>query len=268
MKALKSEVAAKYTLMGIRPGKYNFKGFGEIDLCALSVARADDLFRRGFQFLKLRNAEAGASAPPANPKVFPINKGAAGGETAHVHDMEKLRKNKKFINSLLALAWIELSEQDRKVFFDDENLFQEKKVMLNRVSTIDREMQTLHASVKLLASDDAKLNERGEIMNRLSELEEEKLELFGNIDVWGPRNPAGNDPDNVAAKAAEEAIKKQKLIEAHENYIYRNEPALKNMPESTPAEKKKKAAKAAEIERRKEELIKMGKPYNRKSKNA
>ena len=36
----------------ITPGRYNFQGFGEIDLSNLSPARAESLVKRGFPFLK------------------------------------------------------------------------------------------------------------------------------------------------------------------------------------------------------------------------
>jgi len=126
-------------------------------------------------------------------------------------------------------------------------------------------MQSLHAKLKLLAEDPEKEQERGEIMTELSKLEEEKLELFGKIDTWEIKE-SEVFPDAIAKKAAEEALKKQKLIAAHENYIYRNEPSLANMPETTATEKKKKEKLASEIEKRKKELIDLGKPYNRKSR--
>ena len=72
MKALRTEVAAKYALIGIRPGKYAFKGFGEIDLSELTVAKADELFKRGFPYLKLKNAKAAPEPVTGSQKVKPI----------------------------------------------------------------------------------------------------------------------------------------------------------------------------------------------------
>lgn len=267
MKALRTEVAAKYALIGIRPGKYAFKGFGEIDLSELTVAKADELFKRGFPYLKLKNAKAAPEPVTGSQKVKPIVPLKPAVEPVNPDKIPQLRKNKKFVNSLLMLEFKDLDENTRTVFFDNEDYFQEKKKLLLQVSETDRQMQGIHSKLKALAKDDdSTLQERGELMDELSALEEKKLETFGKIDTWD--EPAGkpSDPDKIKEKAAEEAIKKQKLIDAHENYIYRNEPSLANMPESTPGQKKKKAEKAAEIERRKQELIALGKPYQRKSR--
>ncbi len=51
---LPKEVAEKYRLKTIRPGKYNFQGFGEIDLRTLSLAAADELVKKKFPFLVLK----------------------------------------------------------------------------------------------------------------------------------------------------------------------------------------------------------------------
>lgn len=277
MKNLKSEVAAKYALIGIRPGKYNFKGFGEIDLGEITVPKADELYKRGFPHLKLRDgvsepaAEANSAKARRIKKKTDVNLSGPLMSTGAPLAIEELRKNKKFINSLLTLEWKDLSDHDRKIFFDQEEYFQGKKNLLHLVSENDRKMQGLHAKVKAIAEDPEKEQERGEIINELSELEEAKLEIFAAIDTWEAPEPSASEPaasesEALKAKAAEEAIAKQKLIAANENYIYRNEPALVNMPETTPSEKKKKQAKADEIERRKQELISLGKPYERKSK--
>ncbi len=270
---MKPEVAAKYALIGIRPGKYNFKNFGEIDLCQITQARADDLVKRGFPHLKLR--QGGPEAPAAvqsDQRVRLISHKAPpaqGNEPISEEALEKLRKNKPMISKLLSLEWKDLSDQEKKVFFESEEYFLAKKTLLHQVSEIDRQMQSLHANLKAKADDPEADAERGEIMDQLSELEERKLELFALIDTFVMKEPAGNDPASIAKAAAKEALEKQKLIEAHENYIYRGEGALANMPENTPAQKKKKQAKLNEINRRREELVKLGKPYNRQSrKNA
>lgn len=46
-------VAEKYTLTGIEPGKYDFPGYGVLDLRTLTVAQADALAARKFPWLKL-----------------------------------------------------------------------------------------------------------------------------------------------------------------------------------------------------------------------
>lgn len=45
------EVAAKYNLVGIKPGKYQFSGFGEIDLTKIDLVEADGLVKLGFPHL-------------------------------------------------------------------------------------------------------------------------------------------------------------------------------------------------------------------------
>ena len=58
-KALPAEVAEKYNLKIIRPGKYNFDKFGTIDLRTISLEKADALVEKGFTFLvaKAKNKE-------------------------------------------------------------------------------------------------------------------------------------------------------------------------------------------------------------------
>lgn len=261
-KTLNPEVAAKYVVVAIRPGKYNFKGFGEIDLCALTVSRADELVKRNFPHLKLRQGSADQVTEPGSLKARPINQAKPPVEITE-KTLGEMRKNKAFINKLLTLDFKDLTDQDRKIFFDDEKYFLEKKSLLHQVSETDREMKSLHANMKAIAKDDTKQDDRAVIMDTLSKLEEKKLLLFAGIDTWDHTDPL-TDPDAIAKKAGEDAIKKQKLIEAHENYIYRNEPLIAKMPEKTAAEKNKKQAKTTELKRRYEELVTLGKPYNRK----
>lgn len=269
MKNLKPEVAAKYVLVGIRPGNYNFKGFGEIDLSEVTLAKADSLFISGFSHFKLREGfEGAAPVSKSNLKARPLGgPSKTGNDQSDTPSMENLRKNKKLINKLLTMDWKDLAAQDRLIFFNKEGSFQAKKNLLNQVSENDRKMQGLHANLKALAEDSTKEEERAELMDELSELEETKLELFALIDAWEEPESNENDPQIIKEKAAQDAIAKQKLIAANENYIYRNEPALANMPESTSAEKRKKQAKVDEINRRKQELITLGKPYERKSRS-
>lgn len=51
---LPEEVTEKYTLKTIRAGKYNFQGFGEIDLRKLTLKKADELVAEKFPFLILK----------------------------------------------------------------------------------------------------------------------------------------------------------------------------------------------------------------------
>ena len=50
-KVLPKDVAEKYTMKMIRPGKYNFHGYGTIDLRTISLKKADEIVGKGFPFL-------------------------------------------------------------------------------------------------------------------------------------------------------------------------------------------------------------------------
>ncbi|SDM40441.1 hypothetical protein [Pedobacter antarcticus] len=53
---LSPEVAAKFTLKHVTPGKHYFNGYGEIDLTTLKLDQADHLVKSGFPFL-IENVE-------------------------------------------------------------------------------------------------------------------------------------------------------------------------------------------------------------------
>lgn len=264
MKTLNPQVAAKYQLVGLRPNKYSFKGFGEIDLCSLTLARADELVKRGFQFLKPR--ETGTAGEPAQP----VNLGARPLKIAKQVPSEPaenpvaLRGNKQFINKLLTLNFSDLLHQDKLIFFNDEKYFLEKKQALLEISGADRDMKSLHAKVKSLAKDPKKKDELAKLMNQIAGLEDFKVKKWQVIDTWN--DPTGTDPEQIKKEAAKEAIERDKQIKAHGNYIYRAELALPNMPKSKAADKKRYDEKLAEVERRKAELVKLGSPYDRKSR--
>jgi hypothetical protein len=57
-KTLKSEVAAKYNLVGVEVGKHIFNGLGEIDLAELKLDDADNLVANGFKYLVLKKSKA------------------------------------------------------------------------------------------------------------------------------------------------------------------------------------------------------------------
>ena len=62
-KQLLPEVAEKYILKTIRPGKYNFAGFGTIDLRTLKLDKADELVENGFSFLVPKKKKEEPKAP-------------------------------------------------------------------------------------------------------------------------------------------------------------------------------------------------------------
>lgn len=270
MKSLHPDVSTKYHLVGIRPGKYNFKGFGEIDLCKLTLKKADSLVAQGFGFLKSNEESSQEEIPDKeiNEKIVESKQTKKSEENAS-GTPEELRKNKQYVNKLLTLNYNDLSFQDKEVFFNDELYFLDKKKYLIQISNADREMQSLHAKVKALPEDPKFDNDRKVIMQQLSDLDKEKAKSFLKIDEWVvpeiDKDPS-TDVDLVAQKAAEDALNKDKLIKAHNNYIYRAELTLPDMKETTPAEIKKKQEKQAEVDRRKKELEELGVPYNRKSR--
>jgi regulator of replication initiation timing len=260
MKFLHPEVAAKYQLIGIRPGKYNFKGFGEIDLCGLSVARADALVARGFTHLKLRQgvAPGAANAPVPNLKARPIGAAAkTEKETQPETTPEELRKNKQYVNKLLTMDWKDLSHQDHLVFFNNQSYFMKKKEMFLEISSMDRDMKSLHAKLKSLKTTE----ERKATMNRIAYLENGKIEYWSLIDKWiAPET----DPEKIAEGAAAAALNKDRQIKTNRIYIYRAEISIPGMPEKFASERERKAKKIAEVEKRKAELIELGSPYTGK----
>lgn len=285
MKTLQTEVAAKYQLIGIRPGKYNFKGFGEIDLCSLDLVKANNLVSKGFPFLKPRIA--GTMDPKGttgDQKVRPIrNVTQKISVKAPEADIDPTstgdpRKNLQYVNKLLTMDWPQLTSDEQNLFFNDLAYFLMKRMALLEVSKIDREMRALHEKAKVKQRNAADKEELQDIMDRLASLDDRRTEKFRTIDDWTPpaekeeekkdagKADASADPEVIARKAAEEALEKDKLIKAHGNYIYRAELKLPNMPVKTQRQRELKAAKEAEVQRRKEELQLMGVPYQRKSR--
>jgi len=65
---LPADVAKKYKLVTIRPGKYNFQKFGEVDLRTISLEKADAIVARGFQYLQLSDEGKKAMAKAKEDK--------------------------------------------------------------------------------------------------------------------------------------------------------------------------------------------------------
>lgn len=53
---LSPEIADKYTLVGVDPGKRMYAGLGTLDFTTMSLSDADALYRSGFIPLKLKEA--------------------------------------------------------------------------------------------------------------------------------------------------------------------------------------------------------------------
>lgn len=51
---LSPELADKYTLVGVDPGKRMYAGFGILDFTSMGLDHADVLYRAGFKYLKLK----------------------------------------------------------------------------------------------------------------------------------------------------------------------------------------------------------------------
>jgi hypothetical protein len=272
-RTLLPEVAEKYVLVGIRPGKYNFNGFGEIDLRTISVQKADQLFKDGFSHLKLKEIPEKDS----KENILDILKQVDQSEfedailnkptpipaptEAEFSPPEESRKNKKFINNLLTLDYSQIAYQNKLIFFNDEEYFLAKKQLMIRNGNIEQNMRSLHAKVKAIDPDPKFNEDREKIMNALATLDDEKAENWQLIDTW-----VEPEPDIIldTAAAIQKALEIEKLVKAHGNYIYRAEITIPGMPEETEKQKKKKADKLAEVKRRKDELIKLSAPYDRK----
>lgn len=64
--ALQIEVAEKYKLVGVKVGRFQFSGFGTINLPDVNLAHADALVAGGFPHFELKKKE---SAQPADNKA-------------------------------------------------------------------------------------------------------------------------------------------------------------------------------------------------------
>lgn len=60
------EVINKYEF-SVKPGRYVFPKFGEIDLFSLNLKKADELFDKGFRWMKL--IKAGSGMPTGKSKT-------------------------------------------------------------------------------------------------------------------------------------------------------------------------------------------------------
>ncbi len=273
-KTLQPEVAAKYRLLTIRPGKHNFAVFGTIDLTELKLARADELFKKDFPFFQLRNstermgiagakaAEAGKAlakvlnqdglkTTPDNPPVVPVG------------DLEKMRCDKSLVNKLLVLDWKDIDFHHKLIFFIDEAYFLGKKSLMIKNGDLHKEMIGFHAKMKALDPDEKFNSEREVCMTKLTSLDERKKANWLLVDTWEDPHPIEEtDPLVIARKA----LDRDKLIKAHNNYIWRYEKIVDSMPVETEKERGIKQKRVDEIARRRKELIDFGFPYNRKSR--
>jgi hypothetical protein len=265
MSTLRPDVARKYYVPTIKPGKYNFKGFGDIDLCQITLEQADALFAKNFPFLKLKRqptkqpvktAPAATAPATAAPPEETVTMPDARGEVADY------RKNKGYVNKLLTMNWENLNFKEKQIFYDSQAVFLQKKQALFYISEIDRRMNSLHAKMRAQPNTAAGSRKRAELLEQLQNADDERKSHWSVIDDWAkPTNKQITEKEKIE-KAKKEALATQKRILANNNYIYRYEDAVDDPKLS---EKRRKHLKT-EVERRKQELIDMGAPYSRKAR--
>ncbi len=256
---LQPDVAKKYRLVSIRPGKYNFKDFGEIDLRKITLKQADELVTKGFPFLKKRNSVIIAGSPKdvtTKIKEKEIVEKIIKPES----DVNILRGNKEYVNKLLTLNWNDLQYNDKLIFFNSEKYFLKKKTLFIENSDIVREMRSLHSKMRALDPDVANNNKRKDIMTRLVALEEEKESNWQIIDDWSePKELSTEKKPNLTPQQVLEIDKK---IKANKIWIYRAEKTITKMPTKTEKEKIKKEKKIKELNERKKEIEQLEKIIN------
>ena len=74
--ALQPEVAEKYNLVGVKVGRFQFSGFGTINLPDVDLAHADALVAGGFTHFEPKKKES-AQPPEAKAKVVTSGTGAS-----------------------------------------------------------------------------------------------------------------------------------------------------------------------------------------------
>ena len=169
-----------------------------------------------------------------------------------------LRSSKNYVNKLLALSFSDLSFSDKMIFFNSESYFLQKKTLFVANSDIEKEMRSLHAKMKVISPEAQYNAKRQSIIEKLTELEQNKASNWSAIDTWDePKEFKGTEVE----KAVHEAIETQKKIKANQIYIYRAEKMLESMPNETEKQREKRKIRLAEIDKRKKELTDMGQPY-------
>ena len=252
---LQKEVAEKYRMKTIRPGKYNFPKFGTIDLREITLRQADELVAKGFPFLVKREEPIVITNEQKKDTEIPIK---PKPETPDI-SVAALRKNKTYINKLLSMNWTDLSFPDKVVFDKSEKLFLEKKTLFIENSDMEREMRSLHAKMKALDPDPKNDPKRKKLIERLALLDDQKADNWEKIDKW--EAPAEAKEETESEKAVRQALERERQIKANKIYIYRAEKMLPGMKSDTEKQRRRIEAKKKEIERRRQELIEMGAPY-------
>ena len=113
---LPEDVAKKYRMKTIRAAKYNFAGFGEIDLRTISVAKADDLYAKKFPYLeKLPDAVASDEAKEAE-KLAKVENAKKELAELDLSAIEKFDYNKA--KSIVKILEIPVPDNKKETLFD------------------------------------------------------------------------------------------------------------------------------------------------------
>ncbi len=274
MKKLSPEVSKYYKLITIRPGTYSFPDFGSIDLTVITLAEARDLVKNGFEFLQPLNSLKEKLPSDRNKKVLTIRTTKLGlpfKESGEYQENQNnppenlnknskiIRGNKRYINKLLTLNYSDLDFKEKGIFFYSEKYFYSKKYLLHHISKLTQQMKAYHEKLKLVQTDE----ERKEINNKLWIADDLKSQAFIEMDTWEHQIPDLEDP---IEKAARQAVEKEKEIKTLTNYIGRFDDRYLALPEESEKQRAKKHQKIQEVEKRKQRLIALGFPYNRKKR--
>jgi len=113
---LPEDVAKKYNCKVIRPGKFDFKGFGEIDLRTISVPQADKLVEKGFPYLELKeDAKADQEAKEAE-KLQKIETAKNDLKELDLTDIEKFDYNKA--QSIASILEVKTDNRKKETLFE------------------------------------------------------------------------------------------------------------------------------------------------------
>ncbi len=267
-KILRKEVAQKYKLITIRADKYNFPDYGYIDLRQINVKKADELFNKGFPFLKLLTQidKLETNNNPLPDNYAPVSAAPAASTSENdnlpIININVLRKHKQYINNLLTRNWSDLPYNDKLVFNNDETYFLNKKRIMLLNGDINKSMISLHAKLKAVDPDPKYNDNRKSIITELAALDDEKAANWIVIDTWIEKvTSKQNDNETEVERAVRKSKELAKKITANEIYIYRAIKSIPDMPRDTEKQKAKIIKKQNEVEKRKLELEELGHPY-------
>lgn len=113
---LPEDVAKKYRCKIIRPGKFNFKGFGEIDLRTISVEKADALVAKGFPYLEKTKEAEQTEAEKEAEKLQKIEIAKADLKELDLSSIDAFDYKKA--RSIVAILDIETDDQKKETLYE------------------------------------------------------------------------------------------------------------------------------------------------------